>query len=133
MTVSKSARIFITSMLSVMLLPQAAISQVSDQGAASGKRDEMTREERRATWEGKSEEEKQAIRDRMRAGREQKRAVWEALTPEEREAKRADMRKKFDAMTPEEQEALKKKRRQRAQQGGKKRQKQGEKKDPAEL
>ena len=40
---SKSARILITSMLSVMLLPQAAISQVSDQGAASGKRDEMSR------------------------------------------------------------------------------------------
>lgn len=130
---SQLARILITSMLSAMLLPQTAISQESDQGAAPGKRDEMTREERRAAWEGMSEEEKQAIRDRMRTNREQKRAEWEALTPEEREAKRAEMRKKFDAMTPEQQEALKKKRQQRAQQGGKKRQKQGEIKEPAEL
>ena len=130
---SKLARILITSMLSVMLLPQTAISQESDRGAAPGMRDEMTREERRAAWEGKSEEEKQAIRDRMRANQEQKRAVWEALTPEERKAKRAEMRKKFDAMTPEQQEALKNNRRQRAQQGGKKRQRQGGKKEPAEL
>jgi hypothetical protein len=93
----------------------------------------MSREERRAAWEGKSEEEKQAIRDRRQASREQKRAVWEALTPEEREAKRAEMRKKFDAMTPEQQEALKNKRRQHAQQGGKKRQRQGDKKEPSEL
>ena len=130
---SRSARILITSMLSVMLLPPAAISQESDQGAVPGMRDEMTREERRAAWEGMSEEEKKAIRDKMRVNREQKRAEWEALTPEEREVKRAEMRKKFDAMTPEQQEAFKKKRQQRAQQGGKKRQKQGEKKEAAEL
>ena len=130
---SKSARVLITSMLSVMLLSQTAISQESDQGAAPAKRDEMTREQRRAAWEGMSEEEKQAIRDKMQSKRDQKRAEWEALTPEEREAKRAEMRKKYDAMTPEQQEAIKTKRRQHAQQGGKKRQKQGEKKEPAEL
>ena len=96
-------------MLSVMLLPQTAISQESDQGAAPGKRDEMTREQRRGAWEGMSEDEKQAIREKMRAKRDQRRAEWEALTPEERVAKRAEMRKKFDAMTPEQQEALKKK------------------------
>jgi hydrogenase maturation factor HypE len=133
MKMSKSARILITSMLSAMLLPQAVISQESVQDAAPGKRDEMTLEERRAAWDGMSEEEKQAIRGRMQENRERKRAEWEALTPEEREAKRAEMRKKFDAMTPEQQEALKKRRRQAAQQGGKKRQKQGEEKEPAEL
>lgn len=130
---SKSARVLITSMLSVMLLSQTAISQESDQGAAPGKRDEMTREKRRGAWESMSEEEKQAIQDKMRAKRDQRRAEWEALTPEEREAKRAQAREKYDSMTPEQQEALKKKRRQRAQQGGKKRQKQGQKKEPAEL
>ncbi len=130
---SKLAGILITIMLSAMLLPQSAISQESDQGAAPGYRDEMTREQRRVAWEGMSEDEKQAIRDKMQSRRDRKRAEWEALTPEEREAKRAEMRKKFDAMTPEQQEALKKKRQQRAQQGGKKRQKQGEIKEPAEL
>ncbi len=130
---SKSARLLITSILSVMLLSQTAISQEVDQGAAPEKRDEMTREQRRAAWENMSEEEKQAIRAKMQSKRDQKRAEWDALTPEEREAKRAEMRKKFDAMTPEQQEALKKKRQQRAQQGGKKRQKQGQKREPAEL
>ena len=56
----KSARILITSMLSLTLLPFAANSEESDQGASSEQRSEISREERRAAWESLSEEEKQA-------------------------------------------------------------------------
>ncbi len=106
-------------MLSLTLLPFAANSEESDQGASSESRSEMSREERRAAWQNLSEEEKQAKRDQMRAKREQRRAEWEALTPEEREAKRAQMREKWEAMTPEQREAIKQRRKQRGQHGGK--------------
>ncbi len=129
----KSAKILMTSLLSLLLLPFAANSEENDPGARSAERSEMTREERRAAWEGLSEEEKQAKRDRMRAKREQMRAEREAMTPEQREAKRAEMRKKWEAMTPEQRDAIKQRRQQRGQHGGRKRHHQGEKKPPAEL
>ena len=115
----KSARILISLMLSLTLLPFAANSEESGQGASSEQRSEMSREERRAAWESLSEEEKQAKREQMRAMREQRRAEWEALTPEEREAKRAEMREKWEAMTPEQRKAIKQRRKQRGQHGGK--------------
>ncbi len=115
----KSVKIFAVSMLTLSLMPFPAHADESDEGASSEKRHEMTREERRAAWEGLSEEEKQAKREQMRAKREQRRAEWEAMTPEEREAKRAEMRRRMEAMTPEEREAMKQRRQQRGQHGNK--------------
>ncbi len=114
----KPARILVVSMLSLALLPFVAYSDEDAEGAGPDKRPEMTREERRAAWEGLSEEEKQAKREQMRAKRDQRRAEWDALTPEERELKRAEMRQKWEAMTPEQREAMKQRRNQR---GGKRR------------
>lgn len=128
----KSAKILITSLLSLLLLPYVANSEEVDQGASPEQRGEMSREERKAAWDALSEEEKQAKRDQARAKRKQQRAEWEALTPEQQEAKRAEMQKKWDAMTPEQQEAMKERRKQRGRSGGKKPQHQGEKKAPAE-
>ena len=130
-SVKKSAKILTASLLSLMLLPFAANSEDNEQGASSKQRTEMAREERRAAWDGLSEEEKQAKREQMRAKREQKRAEWESMTPEQREAKRAEMREKWDSMTPEQQEAMKQRRQQRGQRGGK-RQHEGQMKEPAE-
>ena len=127
----KTVEILAVSMLSLVLLPFAAYSDENDEGAAPEKRPQMTREERRAAWEGLSEEEKQAKREQMRGKREQKRAEWEAMTPEERDAKRAEMHRRYEAMTPEQQEAVKQRRQQRGKQGGKMRQHHGDK--PVEL
>jgi hypothetical protein len=43
------------------------------------------------------------------------------MTPEEREAKRAEMRAKWEAMTPEQREATKKRRKQHGARGSKQR------------
>lgn len=128
MTVNNSVKMLITSILSLMLLPIAVVSEESDQGASSEQRSEMTPEERRAAWASLSEEEKQAKREQMRAKREQKRAEWEALTPEQRDAKRAEMREKWESMTPGQREAMKQRRQKHA---GKGEHRDGEKK-PAE-
>lgn len=114
----KLSKIMLVSTLALSLLPFAVFVQASDEGASSGARPEMTREERRAAWEALSDEEKQAKRDEMRAKREQARADWESLTPEEREAKRAEMKAKWEAMTPEQREAMKNMRKQRQNRGG---------------
>jgi len=117
--VRKSSRILITSLLSLALLPFAAYSQESDDGAAPDKRPEITREERRAAWENLSDEEKEAKREQMRARREEMRARWENMTPEEREAKRAEMRKRMESMTPEQREQMRKRMGQHGNRGGK--------------
>ena len=110
-----SPKVLSVAMLSLALMPFAAFSQEGDDGAASEKRPEITREERRAAWDNLSEEEKQAKRDQLRSRREEMRAKWESMTPEEREAKKADMQKRMESMTPEQREAMQ----QRRQQGGK--------------
>lgn len=114
-----SPKVLSVAMLSLALMPFAAISQEGDDGAASEKRPEITREERRAAWDNLSEEEKQAKRDQLRSRREEMRAKWESMTPEEREAKKADMQKRMESMTPEQREAMQQRRQQRGQQGGK--------------
>ena len=125
-----SSRLLIASILFITLLPFAATSEETGDGASTDKGPEMTREERRAAWEGLSEEEKQAKRDQMRAKREQRRDEWKAMTPEQRDAKRAEMREIMEAMTPEEREAVKQRREQREQRS--KRKNQDADKAPAE-
>ena len=120
--VKNSSRLLIASLLSLTLLPFAASSAQSDEGASPDKRPEMTREERLAAWESLSEEEKQAKREKYRAKREQRRAEWEAMTPEQREAKRAEMKKRMEAMSPEEREAMQQRRKRQAQHGKRKNQ-----------
>lgn len=115
----KPVRILLVSMLSVALLPFAAQSEQSDEGAAPEKRPGTTHEERRAAWENLSEEEKQAKREQMRARREEMRARWEDMTPEERETKRAEMRKSMESMTPEQREAIRRRRGHHGQRGRK--------------
>lgn len=107
---NKTAKMMITVILSLALLPIAAVSEETDPGATSDQRSGMTPEQRRAAWESLSEEEKQATREEMRARREHRRAEWEAMTPEERDARRAEMREKWESMTPEEREAMKERR-----------------------
>ncbi len=119
MTVKNAVRILAISILSLALLPFVAHADENEDGASPENRPEMTREERRAAWENLSEEEKQAKREQMRARRDQRRAEWDALTPEERDAKRAEMKKRMESMTPEQREAMKKRRMNRGQRGGK--------------
>jgi Spy/CpxP family protein refolding chaperone len=116
-TVRIPARMLVVSMLSLAVLPFAAYSEQSDEGASPERRTEMTLEERRAAWENLSEEEKQAKREQMRARRDQRRAEWEAMTPEEREAKRAERRRRMESMTPEQREAMRKRFEQRGTRG----------------
>lgn len=122
-----SSRFLLAFLLSLTLLPFSAYSGESEPGAEPEKRHEMTREERRAAWEGLSEEEKQAKREQLRAKREQRRAEWEAMTPEERDAKREERRKRMESMTPEEREAMKQRRRHHGRRGGKRHHHDGEK------
>jgi Spy/CpxP family protein refolding chaperone len=82
-------------------------------------------EERRAFWQGLSEEEreakvaewrakldsmspeqKDAMREMLAARREELRARWDEMSPEEREALRARMRERAEKMSPEEREAM---------------------------
>ena len=114
-----AVRILAISILSLALLPFVAHADENEDGASPVNRPEMTREERRAAWENLSEEEKQAKREQMRARRDQRRAEWDALTPEERDAKRAEMKKRMESMTPEQREAMKIRRMNRGQRGGK--------------
>lgn len=127
----KTVRILAVSVLAIALLPFAAYSQESDEGATPEKRPDMTREERRAAWQNLSEEEKAAKREQMRARREEMRAKWESMTPEEREAKRAEMRKRMESMTPEEREAMRQRREQRGQHGNRGAKHGGKKKEGA--
>lgn len=94
--------------LALVVMPMPVYSAEEGEADAAEKRAHMTPEERRAAWETLSDEEKQAIREKMRDRREQRRAEWEAMTPEEREAKREEMRKRMESMTPEQREAMRK-------------------------
>jgi hypothetical protein len=118
--VRKAVQLLAVAVLSVALLPVAAYSQEDDGGLTREKLSEMTPEERREAWENLSDEDKQAMREQMRARREQRRAEWEAMTPEEREAKREEMRKRMESMTPEQREAMRNRMERRRHHGGRK-------------
>ena len=111
-------RILAVSIMSLILLPLIAHAHENEDGASPENRPEMTREDRRAAWDNLSDEEKQAKREQMQSRRDQRRAEWDAMTPEERDAKRAERKKRMESMTPEQRKAMKKRRRNHGDRGG---------------
>lgn len=85
----------------------------------------LTPEERRAYWDGMSEQERQAKRDQWHAERqamsdeeraatrEQMRARWDSMSEEERQPKREQMRAHRDSMSEEQRRAMREERRSR--------------------
>jgi Spy/CpxP family protein refolding chaperone len=68
------------------------------------------REAKVAEWRAKldsmSPEQKDAMREMLVARREELRDLWDEMSPEEREALRARMRERAEKMSPEEREAM---------------------------
>jgi uncharacterized membrane protein len=102
-----------------LLLPVVAGAQTLEELGA------LAPEERRAYWQGLSEDEREAKVAEWRAGletmtpeqkesmramlmarREELRARWDEMSSEEREALRARMRERAEKMSPEEREAM---------------------------
>lgn len=101
---------------SMTLLAAACGPALGQDDDDAGEWQDMTPDERREAWEGMSEEERDAVRERMRRRREELRS----MTPEEREKLREEYRRRFEALPPEEQEAIRERRRSRQGRGNRK-------------
>lgn len=78
--------------------------------AVIDKLQDMTPEERHKVLSEMTEEERAALKERIRDARQKRREAYQALTPEEKEALKQKRRERYEQMTEEEKAAVKERR-----------------------
>lgn len=78
--------------------------------AVIDKLQDMTPEERHRVLSEMSEEERQALKERIRDARKKRREAFEALSPEEKEELKQKRRDRYEQMSEEEKAAVKERR-----------------------
>ena len=103
-------KMFMLTVLGIFAGSAYAQEEAPEPPAVIDKLQDMTPEERHKVLSEMTEEERAALKERIRDARQKRREAYQALTPEEKEALKQKRRERYEQMTEEEKAAIKERR-----------------------